>query len=173
MIRLIIGTMGISLIVSYLMWVQIRVYRLRQDIYDIRDQLFDTANLLDCFDDEAYKSARGYLNALTSLAPHLSVALLAHVIASNKTTAHNPNSKNAKMQEEIDIAIRWAARRLFQYLSNETASGWLLRIAIIPILSMSEYNDRVNNMGQDATEKFIRSGVPVWSGGFKHYQALQ
>ena len=61
-IWILIGALVLSVSVSYGLWAKLRIVLLRQDLFVIRDRLWDRAGELSGFDDPAYRHARKHLN---------------------------------------------------------------------------------------------------------------
>lgn len=114
---------------AYLWWVKVREMRLRQDIFAIRDDLFDLAVNQAWLDDPAYQAFRKHLNTLLALAHHLSVPTLIHLSELPVKKAEFPRSENNKLQEELDRCMAKVAARIVNYIQQETLIGILLCLA--------------------------------------------
>ena len=127
MLLVILGSLIISLALSYAWWTRVRVVNLRQDIFDIRDELLDEAADCSGLQDAAYKQARAWLNGM---------AAGAHVIASGpvlvyihtlqrrtESASKRPKSDIAKLNKAIDSAVSKCGLRIARYILRETLPG--------------------------------------------------
>src|SRR6056297_2477608 len=64
LLQLSAGITGLISVGLYLAWRQLRVVFLRQDLFAIRDHLWDRAKKSDGFSDPAYREAREALNGV-------------------------------------------------------------------------------------------------------------
>lgn len=153
-----IGVLLISLSVTYAWWVKVRIIRLREDIYDKRDWLFDTAARLDSFSDPAYKAARIHLNSIAGIAKFLSVQVVAFLSTQGQLKdAPRIKSDNPELQAAINDVFRWSAERIARYLLKETLSGWV----IYGLLSGFNPEMKLNTLAEIAVERFIRSQAAI------------
>lgn len=125
----IIGFALIGLSLGYACWVKVRVIRLREDLFEIRDDLFDAARRLNGFNDPAYREARIHIHALITMADSISIpcVLFLSQSASEKESA---SSSNPAMQEAIDKAKRLYIQRTQRYLFGETLGGLLVTAVV-------------------------------------------
>lgn len=123
---LLIGALLFSITVGYACWVKIRVIRLTEDLFAIRDGLFDKICDLAAFDDPAYRATREHLNVLIRLVPTLSVPVIVHwgsIAGSESSKESFPASDHKDVQEAIAAAFLKAGERVLRYLRNETLGG--------------------------------------------------
>lgn len=121
-----VGVLLLSVGVSYAWWTKVRVLWLRQDIYDIRDNLFMQSARLGRADDEAVKCARDHLNALARVAPVISIPLVITAINIGEAEVRAlPKSENAKLNKFIKASMDNAGNRISRYLMRETLTGWI------------------------------------------------
>jgi len=133
-----IGSLGISLVTVYLMWVQFRVVVFRQQIFAIRDELWDQARKLDALDDMAHRKARRLLNGLIRFAPMLNVATLMvlFIRSSGSKSASEQvmlQTDNAALKTAIDRSLSAANVRSFDYILYYTLSGTVLRAVLFTL----------------------------------------
>lgn len=115
--------------VYYAWWTKIRVLKLRQDIFDKRDHLFDVAARLDEFDDPGYRAARLHLNSMLDMAKYFSVQSVEYMVkVGHLAPVKQTVSPNKELQEAIDDTFNWLIDRIAKYLIRETFSGWLVYI---------------------------------------------
>lgn len=164
MFALYASVIGISLTLSYAFWVRVRVLRLQQDIYDIRDELFDEACRLEAHDDPAYCQTRQFLNGLAGSAADLSVPAMIYLVSQSPSPPlgdWKPTTNNAELQVAIDKSIHASARRIVFYLSHETLTGvaiWML--IAIPFASIGTRESVVDKQAEILVEKGLgRSGI--------------
>ncbi len=127
-VYLFLGCSLVSGAISYAWWMRVRVIDLRQDIFDVRDELFDCALEFDGHDDPAYKLVREHLNTLASTAPIISLMLLASVLGRNIPEGFSDfkkkmTSSDPRLQEGIELALSKSSDRVCRYLIFETFTG--------------------------------------------------
>jgi hypothetical protein len=130
MIWLFVGVLLVSLSLAYAWWTRVRVINLRQDIFDLRDELFVSAMALDQLDDPAHTSARDHLNAVAMTADFLTIPLLAYLLHAGVGAKQVVRSQKHELQRAIDDALEHCASRIAFYLTHETFTG----IVILPLL---------------------------------------
>lgn len=79
-LRFVLACSGISLVVTYFWWVKVRVWMFRQDLFRIRDELWDSMVSEGMADDPDYRSFREAINAVIRLAPVLSIVTVLGVV---------------------------------------------------------------------------------------------
>jgi len=70
-ILFILAMLGLSQLLTYIWWVKLRVWVLKQDVFEVRDRLWDAARAGGFLDDPGYQGARIAMNAVVRLAPQL------------------------------------------------------------------------------------------------------
>lgn len=149
----------LSCVVTYAWWTVIRIVELREDLFIIRNGLFDVASSCDAFDDPAYLSARAQLDGLIRLADFLSLPILFYLVAfvDHKQPQSPPFSKNAQLQAAIENARSAAAARMARFAIRHTllGQGVAMIFSIVPeaafrnavarrLDDMSDEGNRVN-----------------------------
>lgn len=135
-LQLILGTTIISLAVTYAWWVRIRVTRLRQDLFEIRDALFIQAAKWGEFDDPGYRATREYINGLASQANTITLPTLMYFIAVGKNDDQSasegeplfPHAASTRMERASQAALAEVSARLVDYLLRETLTGWAVML---------------------------------------------
>lgn len=145
---IIFGTMLVSLSLTYAWWVKIRVVCLQQDLFDLRDGLFDFAADHGCLDDEAYSEARNQLNAVISGAELLTIPIVAYMLKHGAGPRETKKSSNTALQQEIDGTLKECVARIYRYLMLETFTGLFVR----PVL----YAVRISAIMEDQALVWIR-----------------
>ena len=123
------GMSGLTLIGVYLGWRELRVVLLRQDMFAIRDELWDTAHRLEAFDDPAYLEAREILHAVIRRAHRIDLVTFAITLrtAEVKHAPTLPPARTPDMQSAIETALSKSYRRLSRYIVWERPfSGFAL-----------------------------------------------
>lgn len=130
-ILLIAGVLGLSCLVSYALWVQVRVVRLREDFFEIRDELFDFAAARGELDDPGYRDCRDTINSLIALADSVSLALIAYLIRNQRDMKIEPcpRCRSEEMQQAVDRALARYGTRFVDYIRRETISGCIAHLA--------------------------------------------
>jgi len=107
---------------------RVRNDEFRQDLYDIRDRLFDEMREARALDDPAHRALRSVLNHLIRIAPVLSPPLWITLAASADardaivTTVRQAGDIEAA-QRAVDSALDATCRRLAQRLLKESLIG--------------------------------------------------
>lgn len=162
MFLIFMGMVAISLALSYAWWCRIRVINLRQDIYDLRDSLFDAAVELEVLDDPAYQATRLHFNSIAKYADAITLPVLAYVYHLGLPENVRLKSKNPLLQQKIDATIDICAERLKGYLLRETFTGRvvlpLMRLARVgTVLEVLAKRWLVRLVASDAPERFTRT----------------
>jgi hypothetical protein len=119
----------LNVAIAWAWWIKVRVVNLREDLFAIRDHLFDRAAELGRLDDPAYKACRARMNALLKMASTISVPTLGYIFASDPVPTKGIRSDSRELQSAIDETVNRAARRIARYVFTETATGLLVRVA--------------------------------------------
>lgn len=121
----ILGTAITSLALSFAWWCKVRVVDLRQDLFDIRDEMWDRAHEIGALDDTAYRAAREHLNSLARHAHEFNIPVLAYLLASEPDGGYPkyPKSDRQDVQEIVDSAIDASSTTLVHYLLRKTLAG--------------------------------------------------
>ncbi len=156
--QLAIGVAGLSLISFYVCWTKFRVFCLRQELFDVRNELWDSARALECFDDPVYMEARESLNSLIRSAHKISLPVLVHVMVNYPQTERSPaKSTNAEMQKSIDYAIAQSVACLTRYVFYyRPFSGWLWALTIRSLYKTMNSIAAI----RDGISKWFRGGGP-------------
>jgi hypothetical protein len=124
-----ISSFGMSACLAYALWSKVRVIFLREELFEIRDDLWDAARRHGGFDDPAYLEARTHLNAAIVAGPLCSVSILQGVVRRVKRedieAAISQKSQNHEFQNAIDLAYRRTISKCVAYIYLWRASGWL------------------------------------------------
>jgi hypothetical protein len=120
------GVLLLGAISTYCWWIYFRVWVFRQDIFEIRDRLWDLANSRGILDDPRHREARETLNAIIRFAPRFSLATW---LALDRL----PHRERRKIVThpsipEINKALNDAMNRLDKLIFAQTASGLTYRI---------------------------------------------
>ncbi len=141
--------------VSYAAWCLVRVLFIRQELFAVRDSLWDRARDLDGFNDPAYQQARDHLNAGIKVVPSCSVSLLKYTMKHCRGAAPTRiKSQNPELQAAIDEAYSKSARWFAKYILYWRASGWLFMVSI----SLKAL--------QDITIRWLQSQAPAELAAF-------
>jgi hypothetical protein len=150
-----ISTVVASVAIAYAWWIYVRVMWLREDLFNVRDALFDLAMERGRLKDPAYLLARGRVNAMIRMAGtfNLHTVVFLSTIVPDRS-ADDMRSSDQVLQGAIDSAYHKVGKRLFKYITRQTLTGcllWLLAWLVRPV---------VQREGESAIEKGIRSPFP-------------
>ena len=173
MILMTVGILLVSLSLTYAWWTKVRVICLRQDIYDIRDELFDRALKLDGLSDPAYKQARERLNASASVADVFSLITLAKMKSMDISVDDAFCSTNKELQDAIDESLRKCSIRICRFLLRETLSGvfisLLAKVWKSKRQSKSQTSDSVNRWVSSPSPERLQSTLRRKDGSSNHW----
>jgi hypothetical protein len=120
-IQLIIDTTLLSLGIAYAWWVRFRVWILREDLFSIRDKLWDRMRDEGALDDPDHRRVRDEINALIRIAPLFSLLTVFRFILEREKPVID-DMRNAR--EPIRAARDEVVNRLACYLLFHTLTGW-------------------------------------------------
>lgn len=155
MIAVVVGTTMLSAALAYAWWCRIRVVALRQDIFDLRDGLYDVALAESIFDDPAYRSAREHLNRVANVSDSITIPVLVFVLHRGVTELPRPRSRNDRMEQAIELAMRQCVERIMRFLWHQTFTGWIAR----PILRLVHIGTLVESQTRRWTDRWLKSTV--------------
>lgn len=117
-IQLFIGVSGLTLAAFYMYWTRLRVIVLRQQLFAIRNDLWDKARELDALDDPAHKEEREKFNKMIRNAHELSLPNLLYTIIAFKDDEEESNivSDNPELMKAIEVASDRAVRCIIRYI---------------------------------------------------------
>lgn len=125
MTEIMIASFALSSLLLYGAWSKLRVSFLRQELYEIRDGLWDKAHELDMFEDKAYQNARRHMNSLINMCALFSVNSMKIIAASDAgEVCPWPASENSELQSAINEAKCAAADTIINNILFCRASGW-------------------------------------------------
>lgn len=151
------GTLVVSVAVTYAFWAEVRVMRLRQDILDKRDALFDLAAERGGLDDPAYKAARKHLNAIAQSADEICIPLFVYWLGEGvKRDGPTLQHADSVIQKNIESMIAWCGERILKYLLYETGEGRFLQARA----RLGGVSEAVTRAGARLTQDWVFSDWP-------------
>lgn len=120
--EVILGAALVSAGLSYAWWVKLRVWMLRQDLFRIRDEMWDAMRAKGLLDDPAHREARDSINTMIRVASSLSFFSILKLIESG-LHAFRKISSDEELPLEVRIARTEAFIRISQYLLYDTLTG--------------------------------------------------
>lgn len=124
--------LALSLVLTYALWVRYRVWVFRQDLFKIRDELWDEMLKLGNLDLTEHREFRDGINSLIRIAPLLSIFTMVRLLGELKPL-HEILSRRG-YPPAIHNARRGMVLRTARFLLLETISGWLfLAFLIVPL----------------------------------------
>jgi|GEM_PF-5065808 len=135
MFQIYLGALLLSAVVAAAWWTRIRQMWLRQDIYDLRDELFDTMAKAGTLDDPAYRSARSHLNYVAQCAGDLSLPVFLYLLHAGVKGKAIESSENEFVQRTVQETIENCATRIVRFLVLETGAGLLMSLSAL-VLSL-------------------------------------
>lgn len=123
-----LGCLTISITLTYAWWIRVRVIMFRQNLYDIRDELFDRAADCDGLEDPAHHVARQHINNIAHTAEMFSVPLFAYHLSAGVDGGdfqERLHTDNPKLAAAIEKAMNASANAVTHYLLRRTIPGIL------------------------------------------------
>ncbi|HZL37153.1 MAG TPA: hypothetical protein VFC78_17670 [Tepidisphaeraceae bacterium] len=124
-IELIIWTALLSVVIAYAWFVHFRVWALRQDLFEIRDCLWDEMRQIQSLDDRSHQELRNSINAMIRFAPWLSFISLWRVLFGGTTQSIRPADDVPEPIMRMRAAV---LERIVRYLLRETITGLLFSL---------------------------------------------
>jgi hypothetical protein len=164
-VLLFIGVFLIATAAMWAWWVKLRIIFLQEELFIIRNRLWDRAKELNAFDDEAYQYARAHLNRSIKAARFISLATVEYVAThlADLEPQQPPSTEKKALAEAIEEAYRQSAIRIRNYLLLDTMPGriYLLRAKFAGLIDPLHYAEEpLNARVKEHTTKWIRSRAP-------------
>jgi hypothetical protein len=120
-LKILLGMLLISSSLTYLWWMKFRVWKLRQQLFAVRDRLWDAMQSIDQLEHPAHRKVREGINDWIRLVPSLSVWMILQLLVEDpdRITLEDGPPQVAKAKHD-------ATQRIVSYLLLETFSGWLV-----------------------------------------------
>ncbi len=129
------GLFLLTATVTYICWRRVRVIFIQEELFSVRDRLWDMANSLGLFDDPAYLQERNRLNTIIRVVNVLNMPVVLSSLASrNNDPKVSPlQSDNAKLQAEIEVARSRAGEIVVKYIVFYRPVGMITLLAFATI----------------------------------------
>ena len=141
----IIGCLLLSLSLTYLWWVRLRVVMLREDLFVLRDNLFDQAVARDRLNDPGYVDARRKINSLIRFAHLWSWPVFFSVILRHRSSSTRVESDDPAFNELLEASLHSASTRFVQYLLRDTLTGrvfFVVGMIVFPWVMVRDWLNR-------------------------------
>lgn len=125
-ITIVVGSFLLTGCAAYAAWCDIRVRLFRQQMFAIRNQMFDKAVASGTLDHPHYLEARQSMNRLIRFAPLISTGMMKRVFAA----AGEVPARKGERLPFVDAATREFSTCVMNYVLLWTASGWLEMVGI-------------------------------------------
>ncbi len=133
-IQLILAIAGMSAIIAYAWWLHQRVWKLRSDLFSIRDDLWTTMLERGELDEPSHRKFRDGINAMIRVAPMLSLFTFIRLVLNIEEVQDLSKLRISSEEEGIAAPVLNARNIMFarvaRYLLLETISGLTL-VAIL------------------------------------------
>lgn len=157
LIQLAIGSLMLTGAVLYWLWLKVRVVFLRQELFRLRDHLWDVAQTKGLLDDPAYACAREHLNACIRAAMHFSVTMFQCTL-NDSERSERPSSADPQFSALIDETYAECGRLLARYVLFWRLSGWLYLCGIgSQLMIQSLAQQWVNSDSPEQWSRFDRN----------------
>ena len=134
-----VGSLIIGAAIAYAMWVDFRVSRFREDLFTIRDEMWDRMRERGDLDHEDHVRARAVINSTIRFAPRLTMFSMVSALGNGVQRAEKPIT-DPEIQEFIDRAVR----RTTDLVAYQSLLGWML----IPIFWLILLTTRIMPKGR-------------------------
>lgn len=119
------GATLIGAAIAYIMWVDLRVIEFREDLFLIRDELWDRMRERGELDLEDHQTARRCINSTIRFAPRLSLTSVFSALGNGVQRTSNP-IEDEEIQEYMDRVVLRSKR----YIFDHSLMGWILKPTI-------------------------------------------
>lgn len=148
--------------VAYAWWSKLKPLFLREDLFIIRNKLWDVAFKNNGLDDAAYRQARAHLNALIRTASLFSILSLYSAVKATKgrtISSSRTKSGNVVLQAAIDKAYDESANSVVKYVMYRSAFGlFLVCNVVVTVIAQCSVVRGTSNLR--AVKKWITSIGP-------------
>jgi hypothetical protein len=159
--------LGMSLIIVpilHLIRCKMRIICVREDLYEVRDALFDVAARKECVWDPAFREAYDHIGHLTQIIDLLSVELVKSSAFYARPLRPRQRACDDELQRFIDDAYRKSALRVWGFLFDESLTRRFVTMAAPHMLRiMDALIAKVNKrrIEKEDIENFVRSAAPM------------
>jgi hypothetical protein len=127
-IQLILFSTLLSLAIAYAWWVKFRVWMLREDLFAIRDRLWDKMSEDGQLDDPGHRHVRNEINALIRIAPLFSVLTVFSIVLEG---AQFDLIQQGPFSGSVQKARDEVVQRITRYLLLHTLFGLIVFVLIV------------------------------------------
>lgn len=121
-IMFVLSCLSLSLVVGYGTWVSVRVWIFRQQLFQLRDRLWERMFDMGELGDSGYQSLRKSINGLIELAPAISTSML--WVAKSRPRTLSLERTHMYRLSEVAEARRELERLVTDYIMFRTLSGF-------------------------------------------------
>ena len=149
-----IGSLLIGAAVAYAMWLDFRVIRYRQDVFKIRDAMWDRMRERGDLELHDHQVARMAINATIRYAPQMSFLSIGAALGNGVRRIDSP-IQDAEIQDFVDQT----AARTTDYVFRESLFGWVfIPVLKFMILILNIIPERAaTEQGNSWTRRFLMS----------------
>lgn len=110
------GAAIIGTAIGYAWWSSIRTTFFREDLFAIRDAMWDSARQLDCLEDPQYQYMRDVLNSCISAASFMSIPQMTHSMLVSASPRVAVKSSRHEVAEVVEQAEKQLVLRVTRYI---------------------------------------------------------
>ncbi len=126
----ILACIGLSLTLTYIWWMRLRVWMFREELFAIRNELWDAMLAKNDLENPAHREFRAGANALIRLAPMLSIFTVLRLVLNEDDTRNLLPRQQAVVIEEIEKSRHKLVLRVVRFILFESLSGLLIVLAL-------------------------------------------
>lgn len=121
---LMLGSLLINAALVYAWWAKIRVMIFRNQMFQIRDELWRAAVETNCCEDEGYQVARAHINAHIHLTNLLSLSVVNHFRDAGVESEGERATPCDQIASAVEKAYEDSTHLILNYIILWRASGW-------------------------------------------------
>lgn len=135
---LIVGCLMLGATITYALWTRMRIWFFRQDLFTIRNDLWDNMRAKGVLDNVDHRQLRRCINSLIRSAPHLSISTVAFIVLASKESRRviSPNAP-----AEVQHAWDTMSQRIRRYVVFHSLFG-LFALAVAEVAMASTLPSR-------------------------------
>lgn len=142
-IEFVAAATALSFVLTYAWWLRFRVWDLRRDLFEIRDNLWEQMLSKNELDTEPYCEFRESLNSLIRVAPLLSIVSVLRLFFEREELV-TLFLKNRDSYPELAEARKKVFRRVTKYLLFETISGLAISVFALLFLGLGTFRRTIS-----------------------------
>ncbi len=126
----------LTLVISYIGWSKLRIRFLRQELYGVRERLWEQASEFHAFDDVGYRDVRDQLHVLIAIAHKINLPMIIYTRlliedSSKEDSLLHTACVDSEMQAHCSQAMSEAGMIVTRYVTRQRFFSGFMLIALI------------------------------------------